>query len=341
MTGAFPKDGSFMRSPLLLALIAALILPFQASGAALRQVAIVDLPGRPGFDDLAIARGNLVMTHSGAGSVDVFDQAKRRVVAHIEGIEGPRGIAVDETAGRVYVGSPGRISVIDANTWKVASTIDVEGSADSLLLLAQPARLIYSDTRGQTLRAVDISSREMVASVSLGGRPGYLAFDASRKVIYATVQDQKQLVVLDPSLKIVKRLAIAGSQPTGIAYDAGHDRIYVAIRHAVVTLNPINDEELSRIAAPAGVDRLWLDEVNKTLVAAAGGSVFLASTAGAMLAGAEEIPTQVKGYAVAFDPQRKLVYLPGGREGRSKLLILKQTGAANPQSNQNAEAALR
>ena len=330
-----------MRSPLLLALIAGLILPFQASGAALRQVAIIDLPGRPGFDDLAIVRGNLVMTHSGAGSVDVFDQAKRRVVAHIEGIEGARGIAVDESAGRVYVGSPGRISVIDANTWNVASTIDVEGSADSLLLLKQPMRLIYSDVRAQKVTAVDPSSRDMLGTALLGGRPGYLAFDTSRRLIYATVQDQKQIVVLDPGLQIVKRFAIAGSQPTGVAYDAGHDRIYVAIRHAVVTLNPVTGEELGRIAAPAGVDRLWLDETNKTLVAAAGGSVFLASTAGARLSAAEEIPTQVKGYAVAFDPQRKLVYLPGGREGRSKLLILKQTGAATPQSSQNAEAALR
>ncbi len=330
-----------MRSPLLLALIVALVLPFQASGAALRQVAIVDLPGRPGFDDLAIARGMLVMTHSGAGSVDVFDQAKRRVVAHIEGIEGARGIAVDETAGRIYVGSPGRISVINPNGWKIVSTIDVEGSADSLLLVAQPARLIYSDVRNQKVIAIEPSSRDTVGTVLLGGRPGYLAFDTSRRLIYATVQDQKQIVVLDPGLKIVKRFAIAGSQPTGVAYDAGHDRIYVAIRHAVITLNPNTGEELGRIAAPAGVDRLWLDEANQTLVAAAGGSVFLASTAGARLASAEEIPTQVKGYAVAFDPQRKLVYLPGGREGRSKLLILKQTGAATPQSNQNAEAALR
>jgi DNA-binding beta-propeller fold protein YncE len=330
-----------MRSALLLALIAALILPFQVSGAALRQVAIVDLPGRPGFDDLAIVRGMLVMTHSGAGSVDVFDQAKRRVVAHIEGIEGARGIAVDETSGRVYVGSLGRISVIDANGWKVVSTIDVDGSADSLLLLAQPARLFYSDVRSQKVIAIDLSSRDTVGTTSLGGRPGYLAFDTSRKLIYVTVQDQKQIVVLDPGLKIVKRFAIAGSQPTGVAYDASHDRIYVSIRHAVVTLNPNTGEELGRIAAPAGVDRLWLDEGNQTLVAAAGGSVFLASTAGARLAAGDEIPTQVKGYAVAFDPQRKLVYLPGGREGRSKLLILKQTGGANSQSNQNAEAALR
>lgn len=330
-----------MRSPLLLVLIAALIVPFQVSGAALRQVAIVDLPGRPGFDDLAIVRGMLVMTHSGAGSVDVFDQAKRRVIAHIEGLEGARGIAADERAGRVYVGSPGRISILDANTWKIVSTIDVEGSADSLLLVAQPARLVYSDVLNQRVNAVDASSRDTVGSASLGGRPGYLAFDPSRKLIYATVQDQKQIAVLDPSLKIVKRFSIAGSQPTGVAYDAGQDRIYVAIRHAVVTLNPDTGEEVGRIAAPAGVDRLWLDETNQTLVAAAGGSVFLASTAGARLSAAEEMPTQVKGYAVAFDPQRKLVYLPGGREGRSKLLILKQTGAANPQSSQNAEAALR
>lgn len=330
-----------MRSPLLLVLIVALTIPVIAVGAALRQVAIVDLPGRPGFDDLAIVKGKLVMTHSGAGSVDVFDQAKRRVVAHIDGIIGARAVATDEATGRVYVGSPGLISIIDANTWKVVSTIEVKGNPESLLLIAQPSRLIYSDGRAQTVTSVDTSSRNALATTSLGGRPGYIAFDPSRKLIYATVQDQKQVVVLDPGLKIVKRFNIAGSQPTGIAFDAGHDRLYVAIRHAVITLNPNTGEELGRVAAPAGVDRLWLDEPSQTMVAAAGGSVFLASTAGAKLGAPEEIPTQVKGYAVAFDAQRKLVYLPGGREGRSKLLILKQTGAAVQQSSQNAEAALR
>ncbi len=57
-----------------------------ASAAQLRQIAIVDIPGRPGFESVAWANGELVMAHSGADKVDVFDPVRRRVVAQIPGM---------------------------------------------------------------------------------------------------------------------------------------------------------------------------------------------------------------------------------------------------------------
>ena len=37
-----------------------------------------------------------------------------------------------------------------------------------------------------------------------------------------------------------------------------------------------------------------------------------------------ELNVEVKGQSLAYDPQTKFIYLPGGREGRSKLLIMKE-----------------
>jgi len=31
-----------------------------------------------------------------------------------------------------------------------------------------------------------------------------------------------------------------------------------------------------------------------------------------------ELPTDVKGYSIAYDPAHKMIFLPGGREGRSQ-----------------------
>src|SRR3954471_23242285 len=96
-----------------------------ASAAQLRQVAIIDIPGRPGFDTLAWAEGKLVIAHTGADKVDIFDPAKRRVVAQIPDMKQPRGIAVDADAGKVYIANSGAnaIAVVDSKTWAVASTI--------------------------------------------------------------------------------------------------------------------------------------------------------------------------------------------------------------------------
>src|SRR5690349_24740345 len=41
----------------------------------MRRVAMVEIPGRPGFDGLALVDGNLVMAHPAANTVDVFNVA--------------------------------------------------------------------------------------------------------------------------------------------------------------------------------------------------------------------------------------------------------------------------
>jgi hypothetical protein len=71
------------------------------------------------------------------------------------------------------------------------------------------------------------------------------------------------------------------------------------------------------------VDHLWLDDKSQTLYAMASGSVFIMK-AGGRLGEALEVPVDVKGHTLAFDPDKNFIYVPGGREGRAKLLILKQ-----------------
>jgi hypothetical protein len=45
----------------------------------------------------------------------------------------------------------------------------------------------------------------------------------------------------------------------------------------------------------------------------------------------------VKGYSIAYDPAHKMIFLPGGREGRSKMVILSPAGV--PQTNRLQNAA--
>src|SRR4051794_4563757 len=65
----------------------------------LRPLAMVDLPGMPGFDEVVFANGNLVLTHNSANTVDIIDPVKKRMVAQIKNVDGPRGLAVDAQGG--------------------------------------------------------------------------------------------------------------------------------------------------------------------------------------------------------------------------------------------------
>ena len=51
--------------------------------ALIRRIAMIDIPGRPGFKDLEFINGYLVMAHPAASTVDVFSVTKRRVIAQI------------------------------------------------------------------------------------------------------------------------------------------------------------------------------------------------------------------------------------------------------------------
>jgi hypothetical protein len=53
-----------------------------------------------------------------------------------------------------------------------------------------------------------------------------------------------------------------------------------------------------------------------------------------------ELPTDVKGYSIAYDPAHKMLFLPGGREGRSKMVILSPSGVTETNRLQNAASPM-
>lgn len=309
----------------LVSILLLVVAPIWSS--ELRQVGMVTIPGAPGFGELAFANGLLVMTHAGASTVDVFDPVRRRVVAQVSGLQSPRGVAVDESNGKVYVAEHGNnsIAVIAIDEWKVTDTIPLQGSPDTLLLDGN--KLYWTDAGNATVSLVDLETKQNVVTTDVGGTPRDLAWDSDRNVVFVTVQDLHQIVAIDPQLKIVNRYTLDASQPTGMVYDPQSQELYVAVRSGVVAMNAGTGAEVNRVPASMGVDALWLDPESRTLYAASDGSLLMIHTNG-RLSIADEITTDVKGHTVAYDSAKKLVLLPGGREGKSKVLILRPMGSS-------------
>ncbi len=306
----------------------------------LRQIGMVNIPGAPGFGEMAFANGMLVMTHSGASAVDVFDPARRRVIAQITGLQSPRGVAVDESSGKVYIADHGNhsIAVVTIEGWKVSDTIPLQGSPDNLLL--NQGKLYWTDADNGTISLIDLATKQNVSTVDIGGMPRELALDTGRDVVFATVQDLHQLVAVDPQLKIVNRYNLDASQPTGLVYDPQSQELFVAVRFAVVAINAATGAEVNRVAAAAGVDALWLDPQSRMLYAASDGSLLMIHADGHLTI-ADEIATEVKGHTVAYDAAKRLVLLPGGREGKSKVLIFRAMSSNQQPDNENTRPPVR
>jgi YVTN family beta-propeller protein len=303
----------------------------------LRQVALIDLPGGPGFSHVTMANGQVVITRPGTNTIEVFSPVKRRIIARISQISDPRGITVDNDSGTMYVALAGNnsIAVVDTRNWSVERVIPVQHRPEKLLWIPQTKTLYATSVLDRTLSIIDLRLAAETHVLELNSLPQDMVYDGSRQVLLLTLQDVGQIASIDHNNKIIGRYKLVASEPTGLALDAERRRLYVAVRYAVLALNSETGAELARIPAPGGTDALVLDPGGNLLYAAAGDGSVLAIDLNRNVVD-HELPTDVKGYSIAYDPAHKMLFLPGGREGRSKMVILSPAGVPEMNRLQNA-----
>lgn len=299
--------------------------PAPAQQHSLRQLGMVDIPGSPGFDQVAVANGKVLLTHPAGSSLDVVDPAKRRVVAQVVNLQSPRGIAVDQANGKIYVAQEGSnsVGVIAFQGWQYSGSIPLPQSPSSLALDDNGQLLFWTSAPNNSLSVLDLNTRQNMGTIDLGGRPTGMIWDQERGVVFITLQDTAEIAAVDPKLQVVGRFKLNASQPTGIVYDAHARRLYVATRKAVLAINDQDGTETGRVEAPMGVDNLWLVPESRTLYAASPGELDVIKAGDGQFTLADAIPMTIKGHNVAFDSESNIVFLPGGREGKSAMLLLR------------------
>lgn len=290
----------------------------------MRRVAMIEIPGRPGFNGTALYDGNLLLAHPAASTVDVFSLAKRHVIAQIKDMKGADGIVIDPKAAKAYIANSDakEIVVVSLKDWSVDRRIPLKASPSTLLLVPELHLLLTSNWSDLSVSEIDLGNFAVGNTSIVGGQPSYMAFDPTTKQIYVSLEDQDAIAVLDPSLKVLKRIALDASQPTGLAVDPQSRRLFVSVRYAVVALDLDSGSEINRVAAPAGIDALWLEQGHNRLYGAANGSVLVMNTQGRLTVEREWV-TDVKGHTLAFDASKDMLYVPGGSDGHSKLLLLR------------------
>ncbi|HEY7402063.1 MAG TPA: YncE family protein [Candidatus Angelobacter sp.] len=305
--------------------------------AKLRQIALIDLPGSPGFNEVTMANGQVVISRPGTNTIEIFSPVKRRVIARISQVSDPRGMAVDDEAGTLYVALAGSstIAAVDTRSWKVEKMIPLRHRPERLLWVPQMKTLYVSSGLDRTLSAVDLDTGVESTVIELNALPQGMVYDPGRRVLLVSLQDVNQIAVIDSANKIAGRFKLVASEPTSLALDEDKRRLFVAVRYAVLELNPDTGVEVRRIPAPAGTDALVLDPNGSLLYAASGDGSVLAIDLNRNQVD-HELPTDVKGYSIAYDPAHKMLFLPGGREGRSKMVILSPSGVSEPNKLQNA-----
>jgi DNA-binding beta-propeller fold protein YncE len=328
------------------ALCLAPLAAFGQGNVKMRQVAIIELPGRPGYEAATFANGMLLMSHSAANTVDIFDPVKRRLVAQVQGVGEPRGMVVDPQTGLVYIAGRGsnNITVLNSKDWSIAGVIGLKHAPENLTFVPESKSLLISNPMNRSVSVVSVESvgkkDAELATIDIQGKPQQIAWDPTKHVAYVAVEDRSEIAVVNPVTPndaIVKRFNVEASQPTGLAFDPSSRKLYVAVRYAVLQMDADAGAEIARAPAAAGTDTLWLDGSTKRLYAAAGDGSVNIFRVNSNITAENEFRAEVRGHSIAFDPTTKMMYLSGGREGKSKVLILKESGSAPVSEAQTAE----
>src|SRR5947209_14260058 len=237
-----PKAPGQVMRLLRISIFLLLSIPVSMFGAKLREIALLDIPGRPGFETLAFANGYLVMAHDGASTVDIFDPAKRRFIAQISGIVSARGVAVDDANGRVYIADAGTnsIDVVNSSNWQVEERISLSRAPENLLLLPGTTNLVATNPYARSLTLVSRQINREMQIIDVGGDPDLMAYDPLRNAIFVTLEDQNSVVAYPASLerdaKPLHMIKLKASQRTGIILVPTTRTLFVAVRFAVLAL---------------------------------------------------------------------------------------------------------
>src|SRR5439155_4314131 len=181
-----------------------------AAGLPLATVTEVGLPGgstRFDYQEIDSAKGQLVVAHMNDNSVLILDLGDGSVRKLLPNIPTPRGVAVADDVGLIFVTStPSHLVIIDNTTLQEVTRV-VTGTAPDGDAWDPDDKIVgVSDQGDGALSLIANSGMGARVQVPLGTETGNVVYDAARKQFWITVvtaNPPDQLVEVDPKTATV------------------------------------------------------------------------------------------------------------------------------------------
>ena len=176
------------------------------SGSLLALVDDVPLPGgatRFDYQDIDSARGQLVVTHMNDNAVLILDLQDGSVRQQLTGIPTPRGVAVADDVGIIFVTStPSHLVLIDNQSLAEITRVGTGTAPDGDAWDPDDKIVGVSDQGDGALSLIANAGTGTRTQVPLGVETGNVVYDATRKQFWITVVTSNppdQLVEVNPT----------------------------------------------------------------------------------------------------------------------------------------------
>ncbi len=281
----------------------------------------IPIGGEGGWDILTIdsSARRLYLAHS--TKVVVVDIDAGKVAGEVADTPGVHAFqAVPELQrGFSSNGKENKASVVDLKTLKTTSKVDTGESPDAIAYDAKHREVYVFNHRGSSVTVIDASSLKVTATIPLDGSPEFPVWDEAGGKVYCNIEDKSEVAVIDTAKHTVTATwpLAPGEEPTGIALDAAHHRLFSACRKLLVMVDTETGKVVGSVPTGSGADGCAFDPSS--------GLVFVPCGEGLTTIAKEETPdrltvvqtlkTQRGARTIALDPKTHRIFLPTAEFG--------------------------
>jgi len=275
----------------------------------------IPVGGDGGWDYLSVDVKARKLYVTRATKIVIVDLTSDKVVGEIGDTPGVHGFAPapELSLGFSSNGAEARVSVVDLKTLKTISKIETGENPDAILFEPTGSEVYAFNGRGKSATVIDAKNKQVVATVPLSGKPEFAAADGLSGRVFCNIEDKNEVAVIDTKTHAVTATwpLTPGEEPTGMAFDAVHHRLFVGCHNKLMTmLDTDTGKVVAKISIGAGVDACAFDEATQLAFASCGDGTITIAKEEALdkLAVVQTLTTERGARTMALDPATHRIY---------------------------------
>ncbi len=253
--------------------------------------------------------------------VQVLELPSGKPLGAIANTAGVHGVAFaqDLKLGFTSNGRADSVTVFDLDTLKVQKEVKVSGGNPDAILYDPPSHKLYTfNGKTANVTVFDAVAMTVLATIKVNGRPEFAVSDNAGK-IYLNIEDKSEIAVIDVATdKVIAQWPLTGcNEPTGIALDTQHARLFSVCQNKVMAVTDTTDgHHIAAVVIGDHPDAVIYDPATATVFSSnggAGGSLSIIHQDDAdHYTPMTPLVTENGAKTMAMDHVSKEIYLPAG-----------------------------
>jgi len=286
------------------------------AGEAYKLLTEIPIGGEGGWDVLTVdpAARRLYLSH--ATKVVVVDIDANKVVGEIAELPGVHAfVAVPELRrGFSSNGKENKSSVVDLQTLSTTSKVETGDGPDAIAYDGKRGELYVFNHKGHSATVFGAKAANVVTTIPLDGSPEFAVADEAAGRVYCNIEDKSEVAVIDaPKHEVIAQWPLTpGEEPTGIALDARHHRLFATCKKVMVMLDTDSGKVAATVPIGTGADGCTFDEARQLAFASCGEGVTTIAREESpdRLTVVENLKTEPGARTIALDPKTHRIFLP-------------------------------